>query len=157
MRNISRNVQTPMRTLSTGINASISRGSGRGCKIVHCPSALPLVGSVKHSTPRLFVPPTTIIFPQMKAAACDDLALGNDATYVQVLFTGTTVSKFEQLSISTVAVCSVAVIFPPMAKSWPSGVQTTAKQALGSCILESWRQLKQVKFFVKKQVIVIRA
>ncbi len=90
------NVQTPIRTFSTGINAIISSGSGSGCNIVHCPSGLPPVGSVKQSTQLLFVPPATIIFPQMKAAACDDLALGNGATYVQVSFTGASVSKFEQ-------------------------------------------------------------
>ncbi len=149
MRNIIRDVQTPMRTLSTGINAIISRGSGRGCNIVHCPSALPLVGSVKQSMQRLFVPPITIIFPQMKDAACDALALGNGAVYVQVLLTGSSVPKFEQCSVSTVAVWSVAVVFPPIAKRRPSGVHTIAKQALGCSIVGRRRQLKKA-FFLKE-------
>ncbi len=92
----------PIRQLSTGRRAKMLSGSGRGYIEVHCPKAFPSVGKLKHSTPHSAMPPATTTFPPMNAAACDCRGFARGATKAQLPLANGSVSRLEQLNISTV-------------------------------------------------------
>ncbi len=132
-------IHMPMRQLSTGRRAIMLSGSGRGYIEVHCPKAFSSDGKLKHSTPHSAMPPATTIFPPMNAAACDCRGFVRGATKAQLPLADGSVSRLEQLNISTVRVDLFVPVWPPMANKRPSLLQTIPKLALFSCIFgNSW-------------------